>query len=84
MKKLLWLFRRYVLLRYDCPACKQQTMRWHSDNPIHPDGPPLFVWWQCDSCHASSTIQTPLLDQVAPRFGYRSFREMLQKKGYLK
>lgn len=66
---------------HDCSACGEQYLRFHVDNPIHPDGPPIFVWWACHACGAESeTCGSPMMDYAARSRGYADFNDLLLSK----
>lgn len=61
---------RKVLGYSDCSLCGKQAVRWHGVNPIHPDGPPIYEWWKCDSCGASTDAElSRLMRSVAEDSG---------------
>jgi hypothetical protein len=69
MRKAIWWLRRCGGF-HDCPLCKAQAVRMHCDNPIHPDGPPMFQWWSCGACGARTDVQASWLFQdVANNMG---------------
>ena len=66
-----------------CPVCNQQTLHWTADNPIHPDGPSLFCWWECinEKCLVRTDIEgTSLMNEAARKYGYKSFIDFLDSK----
>lgn len=67
----------------DCPLCKSQSVKFHTENPIHPDGPPLITWWQCHSCGARTEEETLLMDNAAREKGYKDFADFLKTKGLI-
>lgn len=60
-----WFLWRF-LGRDFCPRCRK-PMPWQLwlDNPIHPEGPPLFMEWACKACGLSTGIEpTPPCQQA--------------------
>lgn len=51
LDRLVRRLRWYFLSQDFCPRCERYT-RWGTelDNPIHPDGPPLFMRQWCGQC----------------------------------
>jgi hypothetical protein len=64
----------------ECPYCGKFAVRWHGDNPIHPDGPPIFEYWECSNCHAATPYApSRLMDNAARKLGYRNAKELFDK-----
>lgn len=80
LKTIIRLFRSAIGFS-DCPCCKTQSVRFHMDNPIHPDGPPIFQWWACGNCGASTEIEgTWLMNDAARSFGFRDFGDFAEQR----
>jgi hypothetical protein len=58
VRRLRWRF----LSQDFCPVCAKYT-RWgtETDNPIHPDGPPLFVRQWCKTCGLDTGVHPSIL-----------------------
>jgi hypothetical protein len=64
----------------ECPHCNKLTVYWHGENPIHPDGPPIFEYWECANCHAATSYgPSRLMDEAARKLGYRDAKEIFDK-----
>lgn len=82
ISRLFYVFFKRIRGYTKCPACHNLSLKWESDNPIHFDGPPLLMWWQCynSNCRYSSDLYTPLLDRAAQKYGYSGFTEFMKDK----
>lgn len=77
-----WLKRLFgrATLATECPHCHEVAVRWHGDNPIHPDGPPIFEWWECGKCGAQTEYApSRLMDKAARDLGYQNAKEIFDK-----
>ena len=64
----------------ECPHCHKMAVHWHGENPIHPDGPPIFEYWECDNCHAATPYSpSRLMDKAARNLGYKDAKEIFDK-----
>jgi hypothetical protein len=82
--KKIWDWLRYLFTGYlpgkMCPVCGKKELYLHGDNPIHPDGPPIFTYWTCGGCGAQSEYGfSPLMDEAAQKLGYKDAATLLEE-----
>lgn len=83
VKRIGWLRNLFRLIRFyrRCPLCGNRGVHTILDNPIHPDGVPIFIWSECIDCDASSEIEgTGPFNRATKIHGYRDFITFLEKK----
>lgn len=82
MGKRLWHWYRRLCGYRVCPCCSEPSCWFETDNPIHPDGPPIFVRWRCDACGRSTEWGfSRLFDDVAKNMGYESAEAFFVSRG---
>lgn len=84
--KTMWKrFLRCLTLHRKCPCCGEIGIRTETDNPIHPDGVPIFVRYWCVDCRrATDWLFSPIMDDAARNLGHDSaaaFFDKLQERG---
>ena len=71
-QRLRFAFRSY-LGWVKCPVCGQQRLILETNNPINPEGPPIFTRWHCFGCNRYSDWGfSKLMDDAAQEFGFPS------------
>lgn len=76
-----WL--RWIAFSQDfCPRCERYTF-WSTemDNPIHPDGPPLFMRQHCTACGLDTgAMLTPPMAKALEKHADSSTRSSVGEK----